>query len=135
MTKPRSSACTTTYPYGNTFKKGACNTGQESPIERLFGPNPTYNFTELNDPRCDQLSNTLAVSGSFPECVTPEGVYDMAGNLDEWVDHILPTGHGVFRGGYFVDDVINGPGCTYRTVAHAPSYHDYSLTGRCCSTE
>ena len=37
-------------------------------------------------------------------------------------------------GGYFVDDKINGLGCHYRTVAHAPTYHDYSLGFRCCFT-
>ena len=88
----------------------------------------------MNDPRLDLLSNTLAPSASFGNCTNPEtGTYDQAGNLDEWVSDIIPTnGHGIFRGGYFVDDVINGAGCTYKTVAHAPTYHDYSLGFRCC---
>ena len=50
----------------------------------------------------------------------------------EWVDTVV-MGHGVFRGGFFVDDVINGRGCGYRTDRHEPSYHDYSLGFRCCA--
>ena len=32
-----------------------------------------------------------------------------------------------------VDAKINGPGCEYRTTAHAPSYYDYSTGFRCCA--
>jgi hypothetical protein len=35
-------------------------------------------------------------------------------------------------GGFFVDAKLNGPGCTYRTTAHAKTYHDYSTGFRCC---
>lgn len=31
-------------------------------------------------------------AGSWPGCVTPEGVYDLVGNLWEWVDPQLPEG-------------------------------------------
>ena len=44
------------------------------------------------------------------------------------------TGHGVFKGGYFVDAKINGNGCEYTTTAHSPDYHDYSLGFRCCAS-
>jgi len=32
------------------------------------------------------------------------------GNLDEWVSDVLPNGHGIFKGGFFVDAHINGEG-------------------------
>jgi len=45
------------YPWGDSFDSRKCNNGR-----------------------------TLAPVGSFPECVSPYGVFDMAGNAAEWVD-------------------------------------------------
>ena len=53
----------------------------------------------------------------------------MMGNLHEWTSD--PAG--TFRGGFYVDTVINGDGCLYRTTAHDVSYHDYSTGFRCCA--
>lgn len=122
------------YPYGDTYDPSACNEGRESPIVRLF-PNPTYSYQELNDPRCDQLDGGLAHGGDFPKCKSTYGALDMHGNLHEWIDD-SPNGdptRGSFMGGYFVDAKLNGPGCTYRTTAHAKTYHDYSTGFRCCA--
>ena len=43
------------------------------------------------------------------------------------------TSHGRFRGGWYGDAENNGPGCTYVTSAHEPTYHDYSTGFRCCA--
>jgi len=102
-------------------------------VVRVFGPNATYSWAELNDPRLDQLPDSLSPAGNFTRCVTPQGVFDMAGNLNEHVDYIWPsTGHTTFKGGLYPDDKINGPGCRYMTTAHDTTYHDYSLGFRCC---
>ena len=124
-----------TYPYGNDLVPGKCNTGHPNPVLELFGPHATFNWTEMNDPRLDLLPNTLAPGGNFTACTNDAtGTYDMSGNLDEWVETLdAATGHGIFKGGYFVDSIINGPGCRYETTAHATWYHDYSLGFRCCS--
>ena len=124
------------YPYGDTYEPGACNEGKESPITTLFGPSPTYSNAELNDPRCDQIDGGVAAGGDYSKCVSAYGAFDMHGNLHEWIDDTPdlsePT-HGSFMGGYFVDATINGAGCTYRTTAHAKTYHDYSTGFRCCA--
>ena len=73
------------YPYGDTYDPTACNEGRESPIIRLYGPNPSYANAELNDPEDDQLDAGLARGGSFPKCVSTYGAFDMHGNLHEWV--------------------------------------------------
>ena len=74
------------YPYGNIYQAGACNEGRAtSPINDLFGPSPTYSAAELGDPRCDQLPNTVAAGGAFTRCVSAYGVFDMHGNVHEWV--------------------------------------------------
>jgi sulfatase modifying factor 1 len=124
------------YPYGDTYDSTACNEGRESPIIRLFGPTPTYSNQELNDPQCDQLDAGLAQGGAYPKCVSTYGAFDMHGNLHEWIDdspNPADLTKGSFMGGYFVDAKINGPGCEYRTTAHAKTYHDYSTGFRCCA--
>jgi sulfatase modifying factor 1 len=124
------------YPYGDVYDPSACNEGRESPIVRLFGPNPTYSNQELNDPQCDQLDGGLARGGDYARCESAYGAFDMHGNLHEWIDdspNPSDTTKGSFMGGYFVDAKLNGPGCTYRTTAHAKTYHDYSTGFRCCA--
>lgn len=83
----------------------------------------------MNDPRLNQLPDSLAPAGAFADCVTPEGVFDLHGNLHEWVD----DPDGTFKGGFYVDASLNGPGCQYTTTAHTTDSHDYSTGFRCCS--
>jgi formylglycine-generating enzyme len=83
----------------------------------------------MNDPQLNQLPGTLAETGSHGGCSNGYGVYDMVGNIHEWVDD--PAG--TFQGGYYLDVEKNGDGCGYRTDAHVNSYHDYSTGFRCCA--
>ncbi len=101
---------------------------------RLFGADATkWTYADLNDARLNQLSDTLAETGSHPSCASPYGVYDCVGNLNEWgADPPDANGHAHSRGGSYVDSEINGPGCLYATNAHEPTYHDYSTGFRCC---
>jgi formylglycine-generating enzyme required for sulfatase activity len=120
----------TTYPYGDVYRTGACNEGRDShPVIELFGSDANWSAEQMNDPRLNQLQNSLAHTGAFEQCVSADGVYDMHGNLHEWV----ADADGTFRGGFYVDAVINGNGCLYRTTAHGRSYHDYSTGFRCCA--
>jgi hypothetical protein len=121
------------YPYGDTYEAGRCNEGHESPIVELFGPDPSYDNQELNDPRCDQLDGGLARGGAYSGCESTYGAFDMHGNIHEWIDDTTAGGNGAFMGGYFVDATENGPGCEYETTAHEKTYHDYSTGFRCCS--
>jgi len=129
-------AANATYPYGNTYQPGWCNTGHPNPVTIIFGPTAKFNSVEMNNPVLVTLEDTVAYSaGKYAKCTQPSpdtATLDQAGSLDEWVDDVTMSGHGVFAGGYFVDDAINGPGCLYRTIAHVPTYHDYSLGFRCC---
>lgn len=119
-----------TFPYGPEYDETACNEGREQhPVVQLFGDRTDWSKTQMNDPRINQQPATLGLTGGNPACVTAEGVYDMHGNLHEWV----AAASGTFRGGFYVDAEINGEGCTYRTTAHGRSYHDYSTGFRCCA--
>jgi sulfatase modifying factor 1 len=118
------------FPYGDERSKGACNDSGVSPLHVFYGEAPeTYQAGPMNDPRLNQQPKTVAKAGEFAHCTNAYGVFDMVGNLHEWVMSPRPT----FRGGYYQDTHQNGDGCAYRTTAHQASYHDYSIGFRCCS--
>ena len=54
-----------TWAYGNERREGACHSDE--------------------DPWGDHGPWTIKPSGSFEDCKTPEGVYDLTGNASEWV--------------------------------------------------
>ena len=83
----------------------------------------------MRNPCIDQQEATLLPTGLKSGCVTPEGVYDLVGNLHEWT----ARSSGAFRGGFYADTHMNGPGCTYLTTAHPSQYYDYSTGFRCCT--
>jgi hypothetical protein len=123
------------YPYGGTTHiPGDCNEGKGSSVARFFGSNALlWTYAEFNDPILNQWDGGLAPTGSYPQCVSPYGVWDCVGNLHEWgSDAPDAKGHGRFRGGFYGDAEINGPGCLYVTSAHDITYHDYSTGFRCC---
>jgi len=143
----------TRYPYGNKGKSGVCNTGKPHLLEKFFGGSRRHWTYEIfNDPKLDQEPGFLAKSGQYEGCRTDEGAFDMVGNLHEWIaddvgddiEEILAkdeverktqpwkVGNGMFMGGFFSTTMEHGPGCTYTTIAHEPTYHDYSTGFRCC---
>ncbi|MFO0551423.1 MAG: SUMF1/EgtB/PvdO family nonheme iron enzyme [Polyangiaceae bacterium] len=119
-----------TYPYGDTLALGVCNDHRDQhPVIEYFGTNADWIWSELGNPCINQLHDSLDDTGANPGCETVEGAYDMMGNLHEWTAD--PAG--TFRGGYYVDTVINGPGCLYKTTAHDVHHWDYSTGFRCCA--
>jgi formylglycine-generating enzyme required for sulfatase activity len=130
----RGTDTTSFYPYGGQQRKpGVCNEGKGSFVAAKFGQDfDKLTYENFNDPRLNQMPGGLAKTGAFPQCVSPDGVFDMVGNLHEWVDE-NQYGHGRFRGGWYGDAERNLPGCLYVTSAHEPTYHDYSTGFRCCA--
>ena len=120
----------TLYPYGTRRRSGYCNDQGRSPLAVLWGANHgPMNFHTMNDRRLNQAPGTLARTGQFPLCTNGLGVFDMVGNLHEWVS----APEGLFRGGYYQDTIRLGEGCEYRTAGHGTSYRDYSTGFRCCA--
>jgi len=122
------------FGYGNERVAGRCNDSGYSPMLRLF-PQVSQSWTlvgmtEMNDARLNQLEQTLSPTGSHDQCTNEYGVFDMVGNLHEWTN----DPNGTFQGGYYLDTHKNGDGCSYRTVAHEFTYHDYSTGFRCCAS-
>jgi formylglycine-generating enzyme required for sulfatase activity len=127
----------TVFPYGNHREVGRCNDNGRSPMQ-FFNPmldgKPEHLWMwghagNMNDPRLNQLEGTLTRTGERAQCTNEYGVFDMVGNLHEWVD----DPEGTFQGGYYLDTHVNGDGCYYRTTAHPMSHYDYSTGFRCCA--
>lgn len=122
----------TTWPYGNTYDASACNDTYEGghPVIDYFGTSSgIWDMEHMNDPGINQQENTIALTGEYAGCVSADGIYDLHGNLHEWI----ADPDGTFKGGFYADAEINGEGCTYTTTAHEFSYHDYSTGFRCCA--
>lgn len=142
------------FPYGETEQKGRCNTRKIHLLSQLFGRDPqAWKYEEhFNSPQLNQEPGFLARTGEYAGCVTPEGVFDLVGNLHEWVSDLvdwslakkLPllgsihdklgknAGHGIFMGGFFSTGSEHGRGCAFVTIGHEGKYHDYSTGFRCC---
>jgi formylglycine-generating enzyme required for sulfatase activity len=124
-------------------------------LSQRFGPDARkWKYEQFNDPTLNQEPGFLAKSGSYEDCTNESGAFDMVGNLHEWVSDMVDQafvdrmdeeplerkhqgwkeGNGVFMGGFFSTHEQLGPGCKYTTIAHEPSYHDYSTGFRCCAT-
>ncbi len=143
------------YPYGNTEQPAQCNTGKLHLLPQWFGRNPArwHYDKHFNAPMLATVPGYLAECGSHAGCISSDGVFDMVGNLHEWVSteasstlvaRIESEGvwrreqpwrpkNGLFLGGFFSTRNELGPGCHYTTYAHQPSYHDYSTGFRCCA--
>jgi len=144
----------TLYPYGPKYVRGRCNVGKPHLLSILHGSDPnTWSYEgAFNDPELDRRPGFLAETGEYAECVTSAGVFDLVGNLHEWVaDRVdasiaekMPLesgikarigrnlGKGVFMGGFFSTMNEHGRGCEFVTMAHERRYHDYSTGFRCC---
>jgi formylglycine-generating enzyme len=112
----------TTYGYGEDDSPGRCNDHGRSPVSG-------YTWKKMNNPTNNQLPGTLSRTGDHDGCTNAYGVYDMVGNLHEWV----ADADGTFQGGFYQDVHQHGDGCGYVTTAHNASYHDYSTGFRCCA--
>jgi len=123
-------AATTTYPYGNTREDGRCNDARTChPVVQFFESTESWIWSELGNSCINQLPDGLATTGQHATCASEAGALDMMGNLHEWTSD--PAG--TFRGGFYVDTMINGEGCLYRTTAHSVGHWDYSTGFRCCA--
>lgn len=118
------------FPYGMEYRSGVCNVHRSSHPARLLHGNSSEYHT---DPRLglteDQDGPLLRHTGATSACVSrwgSDGVYDMVGNLDEWID----DPEGTFVGGFYSRATRDG--CNSMIDVHAPAYFDYSLGGRCC---
>jgi len=119
------------FPYGADYKQGACNVFREAHPGAILHDDVT---TGHSDPRLNLVTfhgqPLLRKTGETPACKSDwesDAIYDMVGNLDEWVQH--PKG--MFAGGFYARSAKEG--CERKTTAHPKEYADYSTGVRCCA--
>lgn len=126
------------YPYGNARRAGVCNDAYAAghPAATCYGTTASWIYSAIDYAGINQQPNTVDRAGANAGCVTAEGVFDLMGNLHEWVRDtagLPPTSAVDFRGGFYADTSRNGEGCLYATSAHSFSHWDYSTGFRCCA--
>jgi formylglycine-generating enzyme len=113
------------FPYGYARDAGACSIDKKSPHvkeSRLF--NPTTRDDEVA--RLDQREP----SGSRDTCVSAYGVYDLTGNVDEWVRNESGRPHqSALKGGNW-GEYRNA--CRPATRGHDEGFYYYQTGFRCC---
>lgn len=118
------------FPYGETYLAGACNVFRESHPAQLLHGNASEGHL---DPRLNLVEGPsgplLRRTGATTTCRSiwgQDAIYDMVGNLDEWVQ----DDNGAFQGGFYAR--ATKLGCDARITSHPRAYKDYSLGVRCC---
>ena len=115
----------TGFPYGDVRDSTLCSIDKPSPLvneRRLF--NRRTRQAELD--RLDQREP----SGSRDTCHSAYGVFDLTGNVDEWV--VNPNGRP------YVSSLKGGNWGEYRnacrpvTRGHGPGFYYYQIGFRCC---
>jgi len=118
------------FPYGDRYEQGACNVNRENhPSFLLHGNAARYHDDPRNNLVTVDGAPLLRTTGATERCASRWGddaIYDMVGNLDEWV----ADDRGVFVGGFYSRGTRAG--CAARVSAHPRGYSDYSTGARCC---
>ncbi len=102
------------YPYGFQRDSTACNIDQ----------------THLGKPN-EGLFDLRAKRDAFPACVSPFGVHDMTGNVDEWTvrEGQAAPHRSALHGGWWLP---GRNGCRPATLFHPESYQGKQVGFRCC---
>lgn len=88
----------------------------------------------------------VAAAGASPRCVTPEGVYDLDGNVSEWVDQpwdgapepfaragrVDPETWRTVRGGTMWSETFHGHDCTSAHGHIRSTFRGMDDGFRCC---
>jgi sulfatase modifying factor 1 len=121
------------FPYGDVYEDGKCNVFRALHPARVLHGDPSQGHL---DPRLNQVEDSgdplLRRTGATPTCRSEWGqdaVYDMVGNLDEWID----DPDGTFLGGFYSRSTRDG--CESKITVHPYQYYDYSLGVRCCKAQ
>ncbi len=123
------------YPYGTTYARGTCNDDKtwKSPDWTALGTWPA----DAGVAEAERLYQADP-SGSRTGCASQEGVYDLTGNVAEWVrrsyahannyDHVMK---GCYWAGCYGG---SNPSCAFVNPAHPSGFRTYEAGFRCCFT-
>ncbi len=123
------------FPYGDAHREGACN-DDRSWIVVSWGSLAKW----PDDAAVAEATRLFQadMSGARAECVSDEGVFDMTGNVAEWVrrrepaprpgyEHVLK---GCYWAGCFKEPQ---PNCAFTNRAHPGAFRTYEAGFRCCA--
>lgn len=120
-------------PHAYGFERDAKKCNIDKPYQTPKGHLLTYELC-LANPTCaaelERVDGREPI-GSRPECVSPFGVHDMNGNVNEWVSQPWkdPPHRSGIKGGWW-GPVRNR--CRPITMSHDETYHGYEVGFRCC---
>ena len=102
------------YPYGFVRDSSICN----------------FDRTDLGKPE-EGLTDHRAPLDAFPSCLSPFGVHDMVGNVDEWTwsERAAAPNRSVLHGGWWLPGRNN---CRQATYGHTENYTAPQVGFRCC---
>lgn len=102
------------YPYGFSRDKTACNIDQPHLGKMQSG------LTDLRAPVTE-----------YPRCLSPFGVHDMSGNVEEWatLDHGRAPERSTMKGAWWLPGKNN---CRAATLGHGETYDGPQVGVRCC---
>lgn len=111
------------YPYGYERSADKCNIDHPQ--------KPGFDATQPMTPELVARLDQRVPSGSMPDCVSPYGVHDMTGNVDE---SVVNSQGKPFKsaemGGHWIVGARNR--CRPRTIVHNEDFQFYEIGGRCC---
>jgi sulfatase modifying factor 1 len=102
------------YPYGFNRDAALCN------IDQPHLGKPQAGLTDLRAP-----------VSAYPECLSPFGVHDMSGNVEEWTtrDHAKAPERSAMKGAWWLPGKNN---CRAVTLGHGETYEGPQVGVRCC---
>ncbi len=125
-------------PYGDGYHRNSNDCNVDRPL-----PDEIKNASSISNPSSREgiiLDSLRTLAGSRPNCVSPFGVFDLVGNIDEFVHY--PQGH-VGSGepddkGPYTSELVGGHYFGVRNACRPMTAHDerfqwYETGGRCCS--
>lgn len=97
----------TEFAYSDFYEPGACNDSQ------------------------DDKTGRLAFTGNFPKCATPTGIFDLNGNVHEWVGADEDTAL-LIGGQYYAKEKAS---CFRMNDTFGPGYANKATGFRCCKSK
>jgi hypothetical protein len=117
------------FPYGHAHEPHACN--NDKPYRAYSQKRLSSKDPDVRRAETERLYQAEP-SGSRPRCVSPFGVVDLVGNVEEWVATSRPEWpyESSLKGGYWAKP---WSGCRGTNDSHGPLFRFYDVGFRCCA--